>query len=105
MFSAGGVMSALLMPILVLLFGLAFPLGWVTPPSHQHLAAVLGNPLTRLGLFVLVALSLEHWAHRLRHTLNDAFDIRHLERPIAAVCYASAALGSLAAAYIMWMVP
>ena len=32
LFSAGGVLSAMLMPILVLLFGVAFPLGWLTAP-------------------------------------------------------------------------
>ncbi len=29
LFSAGGVVSAMLMPIHLLLFGLAFPLGWL----------------------------------------------------------------------------
>src|SRR5262249_27408589 len=34
LFSAGGVLSALLTPILALLFGLAFPLRWLQPPTH-----------------------------------------------------------------------
>jgi fumarate reductase subunit D len=105
LFSAGGIASALLMPILVLLFGLAFPLGWVTPPSHAHLVAVLGHPLTRLALLVFCVLSLFHWAHRFRHTLNDAFDLRHLAKPIAAICYSSAIVGSFVAAYVVWQVP
>jgi fumarate reductase subunit D len=33
LFSAGGVASALFVPVLVLLFGLAFPFGWLSPPS------------------------------------------------------------------------
>ena len=44
LFSAGGVLSAMLMPILLLLFGIAFPFGWVAAPSHAQMLAVLGNP-------------------------------------------------------------
>ena len=71
LFSAGGVLAALLIPVLVFLFGLAFPLGWLTPPSHDHLLAVLRNPLARIALFLLCMLSLFHWAHRFRYTLYD----------------------------------
>ena len=49
-FSAGGVVAALVLPMLLFLFGVAFPLGWLTPPSAAHLAAVIGHPLTRLAL-------------------------------------------------------
>ncbi len=52
LFSAGGVMAALLIPVLLLLFGLAFPLGWLTPPTHEHLLSVLSHPLTRVVLFL-----------------------------------------------------
>ena len=38
MFSGGGVMAAVFLPVLAFLFGLAFPLGWIAPPDHdQHL--------------------------------------------------------------------
>ena len=43
-FSAGGVVSAMLIPVLLLLFGIAVPLGWVAPPTYAHIGAVLGNP-------------------------------------------------------------
>ena len=105
LFSAGGVVSALLMPILLVLFGLAFPLGWLQPPSHEHLRAVLRNPLTGLVLFGLCMLSLFHWAHRFRHTLYDGLQIKHLNEVIAAICYGGAVVGSAAAAYLLWQVP
>ena len=50
LFSVGGVLSAMLMPSLLLLFGVAFPLGWVRPPTHEHMLAVLGGPLVQLVL-------------------------------------------------------
>jgi fumarate reductase subunit D len=102
LFGAGGVMSAMLMPSLLLLFGIAFPLGWVQPPTHEHMVAVLGNPLTRLVLLGLCVLSLFHAAHRFRHTLHDAVRVSH--PMVAALCYAVAIVGSGLAAYLLWQV-
>ena len=101
LFSAGGVLSALLMPSLVFLFGVAFPLGWLSPPSYARLFAVLSHPLTRVALFVLCALSLFHWAHRFRYTLYDGLQIKHLNEVINVICYGGATVGSVLAAYLM----
>jgi fumarate reductase subunit D len=105
LFSAGGVLSALLMPILLLLWGVAIPLGWLAAPSHARVVAVLGHPLTALVLFGLCALSLFHWAHRFRHTLYDGLQIKHLNEMIALVTYGAAVVGSVAAAYLLWQIP
>ena len=101
LFSAGGVVAALLIPILVFLFGLAFPLGWVSPPGHEHLLAVLRHPLTRGVVFLLCALSLFHWAHRFRYTLYDGLQIKHLNELINLLCYGGAVIGSGVAAYLV----
>jgi succinate dehydrogenase subunit D len=101
LFSAGGVLAALLIPVLVFLFGLAFPLGWLSPPGHEHLLAVLRNPLTRVVVFLLCALSLFHWAHRFRYTLYDGLQIKHLNELVNLLCYGGAVVGSAAAAYLM----
>ena len=42
LFSAGGVVAAMLIPIHLFLFGLAFPLGWLNGPSYQNLLAEAG---------------------------------------------------------------
>jgi fumarate reductase subunit D len=102
LFSAGGVMSAMLMPILLLLFGVGFPLGWLSPPSHDRMRIVLGNPLVALVLFGLCALSLFHWAHRFRHTLYDGLQIKHLNEVLAIATYGAAVAGSVAAGYLLW---
>jgi fumarate reductase subunit D len=101
LFSAGGVASAMLMPILILLFGLAFPLGWFPAPGYDHLLAVMHNPLTRLVLFGLCVLSLFHWAHRFRYTLYDGLQIKHLNEIVNTLCYGGAILGSLVAGYLL----
>jgi fumarate reductase subunit D len=105
LFSAGGVVSALLMPILLLLLGVAMPLGWLAPPSHARMIALIGHPVTALVLFTLCALSLFHWAHRFRHTLYDGLQIKHLNELIAVISYGAAVVGSVAAAYLLWQIP
>jgi fumarate reductase subunit D len=102
LFSAGGIVSALLMPSLLALFGVAVPLGWIEPPSYDRLLAVLSHPLSRVVLLGLCVLSLFHWAHRFRHTLYDGLQIKHLNEVIAFVCYGGALAGSAAAAYILF---
>src|SRR6202158_5811409 len=105
LFSAGGVLSAMLMPILVLLFGVAFPLGWIAPPDHAHMLVVLHNPLVRVALFFLCMLSLFHWAHRFRYTLYDGLQVKHLTELIAVLCYGAAVLGTAMTAYLLWTIP
>jgi fumarate reductase subunit D len=102
LFSAGGVLAALLLPILLFLFGLAFPLGWITPSSPDHLLAVLRHPVTRIVLFLLCTLSLFHWAHRFRYTLYDGLQIKHLNELIKPFCYGGAIVGSVLAGYVLW---
>jgi fumarate reductase subunit D len=102
LFSAGGVLAALLLPAIIALFGLAFPWGWLAPPEHAHLLALLRQPLTRVMLFVLCMLSLFHWAHRFRYTLYDGLQIRHLNELVNLFCYGGAIIGSVWAAYVLW---
>ena len=105
LFSAGGVLSAMLMPILLFLFGVAFPLGWLTAPGYPQVLAVLTHPIAQMALLALCALSLFHWAHRFRHTLYDGLQIKHLNEVIALVTYGLAVAGSAAAAYLIWQIP
>ncbi len=100
LFSAGGVLAALLLPILIFLFGVAFPLEWISPPSHARLLEVIRHPLTRLGLFFFCLLALFHSAHRFRYTLYDGLQIKHLNEVINVICYGGATIGSVVAAYL-----
>jgi fumarate reductase subunit D len=101
LFSAGGVVSAMLMPALVFLFGLAFPLGWLTPTSYESLRALVLHPLTRLVLFGICMLSLFHWAHRFKYTLYDGLQVKHLNELINTFCYGGAVVGTIVAAYAL----
>jgi fumarate reductase subunit D len=99
LFSAGGVAAAVFLPVLVVLFGLAIPLG-LLQPDYSHLHAVVSHWLTRLVFLGLIVLMLFHAAHRLRYTLHDGLQLR-LERPIEVLCYGGALVGSAAALLIV----
>jgi fumarate reductase subunit D len=105
LFSAGGVLAALFIPVLAFLFGVAFPLEWISSPGHDDLLALLRNPLTLIVVLVLCVLALFHWAHRFRYTLYDGLQIKHLSGLINLFCYGGAIVGSAAAAYVLWQVP
>jgi len=102
LFSAGGVLAALAIPVLLFLLFLAFPLGWIDAPSFERLHDQVRMPIVRLGLFVLCFFSLFHWAHRFRYTLYDGLQIKHLNHLIFPFCYGGALLGSVVAGYLLW---
>jgi fumarate reductase subunit D len=102
LFSAGGVVAALLLPVHLLLFGFAFPLDLLEAPSYDSLRGLVSHPLTRLYLLVFCTLPLFHAAHRFRYTLYDGLQIKHLNEVINPLCYGGAIVGSLLA--IWWLV-
>jgi fumarate reductase subunit D len=102
LFSAGGVVAAVVIPIQLFLFGLAVPLGWLSSPSYEHLMVLVHSPLTRLYLLILCAFPLFHCAHRIRFTFFDGLQVKHLNELIFALCYGGAVLGTVLAAYMLW---
>jgi fumarate reductase subunit D len=94
-FAGGGLVAALITPVLILITGVLVPLGLL----HLHydtIAAFAHHPIGKLMLFGAVALPAWHAAHRLRMTAHDlglggGFAVK-------AACYGSAGLLILAAA-------
>jgi len=103
LFSAGGVVAALLIPIHILLFGIAGPLGMLPADALEfsRMQALLAHPLTRLYCFVLISLPLFHWAHRFRFTLVD-LGLHGAAMLIAVLCYGAAIAGTIVAALTLW---
>lgn len=101
LFSAGGMVSALVLPILILLFGVVFPLGLLDAPEQAHLLAVVRHPLTRIVLAGVFVLALFHWAHRFRFTIEHGLQLGRLDPVIAVCCYGAAALGSVTAVWML----
>ena len=100
LFSLGGFLTAFLLPVTVVLLFLAAPLGlWPAERvAYEAFAARFGDPLVRLFFFLLIAGSLFHGAHRLKHGLVDA-GLKRIQPLLDLVLYGIAALGSLAALY------
>ena len=73
LFGAGGVLSALIGPVLILVTGLAVPLGLLKPEilSYDNLLSFVRNPFGKLTLLVVISLFLFHGCHRMVHSLHD----------------------------------
>ncbi|WP_211222752.1 fumarate reductase subunit FrdD [Paludibacterium yongneupense] len=74
LFGAGGMLAALLGPMLIFITGIAVPLGLLLPRSAMNYAAMLAfarHPLGKGFIFIVIALFLWHAAHRLFHSLHD----------------------------------
>ena len=99
LFSVGGVVAALLVPVHLFVHGLAIPLGW-TSVSPARMTALVGHPLVKVYLFVLIALPLYHWAHRFRFILED-LGLHGVRTPIAILCYGSAIAGTVLTLWVL----
>ncbi len=99
LFSVGGVVAAFLVPVHLFLHSLAVPLGWISISAAQ-LQALVGHPLIKVYLFVLIALPLYHWAHRFRFILEDV-GLHSLRVPIAVLCYGAAILGTVLTLWVL----
>jgi fumarate reductase subunit D len=102
LFGAGGVLSALLGPVLVLITGIAAPTGVGMPAAALDYTRVLEFSRSlggKAALFAIIALFLWHAAHRIYHFLHD-FGV-HPGTGIKLLLYGSAFAGSVAAVWIL----
>lgn len=94
-------MAALLAPILILLTGLAVPLGWLKPEAldFERMSMALDSLPTALTMLVTIVLFLWHAAHRLRVT---AHDLDWFSDSVAAVLfYGMATFGTVTSALLI----
>ena len=101
-FGAGGALSAMFLPVLVVLFGIAIPLGWLEMQSYEKLFAIFNSVVGKLVVFALVSTSMFHWAHRFRFTLYDGLQLKRFEVWIMLFCYGMSIAITLFMGYILW---
>lgn len=99
LFGAGGMLLAFLGPAMVLSTGMLLGLVHADEPQRVYVAigALLGHPLGKLFVLMMIALPLYHTLHRIHHGLHDL----HLEGPrtlMPVIFYGLATLLSIAAA-------
>jgi fumarate reductase subunit D len=107
LFSAGGVMSALFLPVMVVLCGLVLP--WQSGEhdrraAYEHIHGLVTWWPIRLVLAGVIALSFFHVAHRIRHVLVD-LGWRHQTAPLSLVCYGGAIAGAATAVWLILTLP
>ena len=105
LFSAGGMISAMIFPILIVITGIIFPIilsGDAIELLNQiHLN--LKNTFIKIVIFFVISLPFFHWAHRFRFTLVD-IGLKPVSFLISLLCYGSAITGTLVAAFILWRI-
>ncbi len=87
----------LLFTVIFVLTGSAVPAGWI---SIEGLRELVAHPFARLYLFVLISLPMFHAAHRFRYVVAE-FGLEGLGGILAMVCYSSAVLATVLAAYFL----
>ncbi len=101
LFSAGGVVAAFFMPVTILITGIVVPADWL---KAEDLRELVGHPLPRLYLFVLISLPMFHWAHRFRDVAVD-LGFKRISRflPVALpmACYGTALVVTLLALFYL----
>jgi fumarate reductase subunit D len=74
LFGAGGMLSALIGPMLVIITGIAVPFGLLLPAGSMRYASMQAFAQNIIGkgfIFAIIALFLWHAAHRIFHSLHD----------------------------------
>jgi len=105
LFGAGGMLSALFGPMLVFITGLAVPLGLLLPAdtmSYPRMLAFAQHWMGKGFIFAVIALFLWHAAHRIFHSLHDIGI--HAGLVAKLLCYGSALLGTVIAAYALLVI-
>ena len=103
MFSHGGLFAAVLLPVHILVQGILGPLG-IVPVVDRHYDTwinILGNPIVKLYLLVLISLPFFHFAHRLRYLLVDFGVPAAKSLPAQVIFYGVAILVTLVTIWVL----
>ena len=96
LFSAGGMIMAIIGPALIVTIAFLVPADKV---EFGRLHAIFTNPLGRIALVGIAFVTFFHWAHRFRHTLLE-IGLKRYAREISAASYGTALLATLFAAVV-----
>ena len=102
LFGAGGVLSALIAPILIFITGIITPIGIWMPTQALNYARVLGfaqHWFGKLLLLAVISLFLFHAAHRIYHGLHDVGV--HAGTGTMIASYGGALAATLVSAYLL----
>jgi fumarate reductase subunit D len=98
LFGGGMMVGGLTLPAIILVLGLAGPLGWLPEGAlaFERIHALAAHPIGRLFCVLVIALPLFAGAHHLRHIWLDFGGLRS-EGIVGPLLYAVATVGSVLA--------
>ena len=102
LFAAGGMLSALVGPVLIFITGIAVPRGFLLPRetmNYEHMLAFVSTGLGKLAVLAVISLFLFHGLHRMYHCLHDVGV--HVGAGLKAVFHGLAIAGTLATVYLL----
>lgn len=102
LFGAGGMLAALVGPMLVFITGIAVPMGLLLPSgtmSYPKMLAFAQNFIGKGFIFVVIALFLWHAGHRIFHSLHEIGIHGGLGAKL--LCYGTAFVGTMVAAAVL----
>ena len=102
LFSAGGMVAAMIFPVLIIITGILIPIGLAgdNPLNYERIhTAVAHNNYVKLIFFIVISLPLFHWAHRFRFTLVDV-GLKSISTLISILCYGGAIAGTIISAIV-----
>ncbi len=102
LFSAGGVLAALFLPVMVFISGVVLPRieNARGQAGYEQLRGLVSWWPLRLLLLAIIALAFFHAAHRIRHVIKD-LGWRHGTVPLSIGCYGGALTGAVYAAWLL----
>lgn len=97
LFGAGGFAAALVLPALLFVVGIGFPLGLFGDEveTFQRMRVLFANPIGKLVLAVVFALTFWHAAHHLRHFALD-LGLARMHVAVSYLLYGGAFVATLA---------
>ncbi len=97
LFGAGGMLSALIGPMLIFVTGIAVPLGFLLPRetmSYDRMRLFVDSGFGKLAVAVVISLFLFHGLHRMYHCLHDVGI--HVNATVKAIFHGLAIAGTIA---------
>ncbi|HZY94451.1 MAG TPA: hypothetical protein VFE98_06260 [Candidatus Bathyarchaeia archaeon] len=98
-FSLGGIIAAFLLPILIYLAGIAYPLG-LWPVANDPTGVLVTRRLGILFIFAAIAGSLFHGLFRFQATLVE-LGLKRYSRALAGIAYTIFAISAIILVYYL----
>lgn len=103
LFSIGGIIAAFLLPVLIYVNNIAYPLGlWPMVGRNPASLLTFHHRLASLFIFITIGGSLFHGIYRFQTTLGEV-GLKKWREKLVAVGYAIIGMGILALAYYLWV--